>query len=55
MKKVYEAPTVEKIAFMYRDQVVAASGDTCLGQYINTGDGYCPEDEQKWVDHYNKG
>ena len=26
MKKVYEAPTVEKISFRYRDQVVAASG-----------------------------
>ena len=26
MKKVYEPPTVEKIAFRYRDQVVAASG-----------------------------
>ena len=26
MKKVYEAPSVEKIAFMYRDQVVVASG-----------------------------
>ena len=26
MKKVYEKPTVEKISFRYRDQVVAASG-----------------------------
>ena len=26
MKKTYEAPSVEKIAFMYRDQVVVASG-----------------------------
>lgn len=26
MKKVYEKPTVEKIAFNYRDQVVATSG-----------------------------
>ena len=26
MKKVYETPTVDKIAFNYRDQVVAASG-----------------------------
>ena len=25
MKKVYEAPSVEKIKFNYRDQVVAAS------------------------------
>ncbi|MBR5547916.1 MAG: hypothetical protein IKU70_13190 [Clostridia bacterium] len=27
MKKAYETPSVEKIAFNYRDQVVAASGD----------------------------
>lgn len=26
MKKTYETPSVEKIAFQYRDQVVAASG-----------------------------
>ena len=26
MKKTYEAPSIEKIAFNYRDQVVAASG-----------------------------
>ncbi len=26
MKKTYEAPSVEKIAFKYRDQVVVASG-----------------------------
>ena len=26
MKKTYETPTVEKISFRYRDQVVAASG-----------------------------
>lgn len=26
MKKTYETPIVEKIAFNYRDQVVAASG-----------------------------
>ena len=31
MKKFYEAPSVEKIAFAYRDQVVVASSDpiTC--------------------------
>lgn len=27
MKRVYETPSAEKIAFDYRDQVVAASGD----------------------------
>lgn len=26
MKKTYEAPSVEKIAFKYRDQIVVASG-----------------------------
>ena len=42
MKKTYTSPTVEKIRFNYRDQVVAASGapvatsDTGVGN--NTGD-----------------
>ena len=27
MKKFYESPSVEKIAFRYRDQIVAASGN----------------------------
>ena len=35
MKKIYEAPSVEKIAFNYRDQVVAASGEQSSG--TNTG------------------
>ena len=36
MKKVYEAPSVEKIAFQYRDQVVAASGNhTCITEWSN--------------------
>lgn len=37
MKKTYEAPSVEKIAFMYRDQVVAASypSGTCVGHWKN--------------------
>lgn len=33
MKKVYETPEVEKIAFQYRDQVVAASGCIVSGSY----------------------
>ena len=43
MKKLYETPTVEKIAFRYRDQVVAASGspvansDTGVGNSAVTG------------------
>lgn len=28
MKKTYETPCADKIAFNYRDQVVAASGET---------------------------
>ena len=35
MKRVYETPSAEKIAFDYRDQVVAASGD---GQSGSTQD-----------------
>ena len=30
MKKTYETPEVEKIAFKYRDQVVAASSSRCV-------------------------
>lgn len=33
MKKTYEAPSIEKIAFQYRDQVVAASGCIVHGEY----------------------
>ena len=39
MKKTYETPSVEKIAFQYRDQVVVASGTTqCGSVYINEGE-----------------
>lgn len=38
MKKDYETPSVEKIEFNYRDQVVAASGvDTNMLGTIHTG------------------
>ena len=37
MKKSYETPTVEKIKFNYRDQVVAASGA-----------GPVPEPDESW-------
>lgn len=46
MKKVYETPAVEKIAFQYRDQVVAASGEACKNVYVNIGteeQGECAE------------
>ena len=36
MKKTYDAPSVEKIAFRYRDQVVAASGSDPIAQGGNT-------------------
>ncbi len=32
MKKYYTTPTIEKIAFRYRDQVVAASGVASQGE-----------------------
>ena len=39
MKKSYETPSVEKIAFKYRDQVVVASGNggsyTCSQEIIH--------------------
>lgn len=37
MKKTYEAPTATKIAFNYRDQVVAASGGTPISDDPITG------------------
>ena len=37
MKKKYENPTIQKIAFSYRDQVVAASGNPLPDNAINTG------------------
>jgi len=51
MKKVYEAPTVEKIAFQYRDQVVVASG-TCVDQWVNIGVEECTEGN-KHLEHLN--
>lgn len=36
MRKIYAPPSVEKIAFRYRDQIVAASGDSGSG---GAGDG----------------
>ena len=42
MKKLYETPTVEKIIFNYRDQVVAASGDDTTPRMIGTvAEQYC--------------
>ena len=36
MKRVYETPMVEKLAFCYRDQVVAASGASGSASSDNT-------------------
>ena len=33
MKKTYETPSVEKVEFQYRDQVVVASGGACTQHY----------------------
>lgn len=37
MKKRYESPTVQLMAFRYRDQVVAASGDIVAQNDDGTG------------------
>lgn len=51
MKKTYETPVAEKIAFQYREQVVAASA--CVSRWENIGADGCPTDEQVWVEHVN--
>jgi len=37
MKKAYETPSIEKVAFQYRDQVVVASGAAgrCYADWAN--------------------
>ena len=50
MKKVYEAPAVEKIEFQYRDQVVARSGESCReinGYEGDLGSGNCDNPSTK--------
>ena len=56
MKKMYETPSVEKVQFMYRDQVVVASGMN--GSYIchvkhsfEGPDGACNEKKEWLSDH----
>ena len=39
MKKTYETPSIEVVAFQYRDQVVAASG--CIVTYHVTEQNVC--------------
>lgn len=54
MKKTYETPSVEKIAFKYRDQVVVASNGSyiCHVEHSFAGlDGEC-KDKTEWLsDH----
>ena len=38
MKKVYETPSVEKVEFQYRDQVVATSGCIVSGNWSHETD-----------------
>lgn len=40
MKKVYETPVAEKVAFCYQEQV-AASTSQCINVWINVGSDYC--------------
>ena len=49
MKKTYETPSIEKIAFQYRDQVVVASGRKCQasGSWINEV-GTCTESDSDY-------
>ncbi|MGM9681699.1 MAG: hypothetical protein ACI3XR_09365 [Eubacteriales bacterium] len=49
MKRTYETPTAEKVAFQYQEQV-AASNQTCTNQWINTGDDTCQDFE--WVKNF---
>ena len=50
MKKSYETPTVEKIRFNYRDQVVAASGAPVANS--DTGVGNSTSDRANQVVDY---
>lgn len=50
MKKTYEPPTVQMMAFRYRDQVVAASGIAPQDLDDGTGNGYTSQDYQEFVE-----
>ncbi len=50
MKKTYETPTVQMMAFCYRDQVVAASGISQQDLDDGTDCGYIPPDCQDVMD-----
>ena len=46
MKKTYETPSIEVVAFQYRDQVVAASGKCTVTSHY-TGSNLC-EGQHTW-------
>lgn len=50
MKKAYETPSVEKVEFKYRDQVVVASGfgGTCTFHYENSEGNASSPCVQRW-------
>lgn len=54
MKKTYETPSVEKVTFQYRNQVVATSGTAtkCESTWMHTGESSCTEGNDH-VDHLN--
>ena len=45
MKKTYEAPTVERVEFKYRDQVVVASGQCIVEGNYSHFKGTCNKDD----------
>lgn len=50
MKKAYETPSVEKVEFKYRDQVVVASGGgACTQHYIRNEDLYSNCEATHWT------
>lgn len=50
MKKYYETPSVEKISFRYRDQIVVASGET-EGGSGGSGSGIKPPSIGEWTNN----
>ena len=55
MKKSYETPSVEKIKFNYRDQVVAASGGEAVVDGAVTGGNSTSDRANEVVDYLLNG
>ena len=49
MKKRYEKPVADKIAFRYQDQVVAASGDVSVEHMPENNSQSSPEQFIEWI------